>query len=104
MEMEYAELSTLRFCLVDSLWVSKSTAARRSTMLWRSLKLSRSIIEYLINTPEAEVRQTTFVTLDRVWTAFEILAKSAWGLIRSSTRRRCEASSPRATFSGSSPR
>lgn len=83
MEIECAELSTLRFCLVDSLWVSESTAARRSTMLWRALKLSRSIIENLINTPEAEVRQVTFVTLDRVWTTFEILAKTTWALIQS---------------------
>ncbi|RSL72235.1 hypothetical protein CEP54_000862 [Fusarium duplospermum] len=83
MEIECAELSTLRFCLVDSLWVSESTAVRRSTMLWRALKLSRSIIENLINTPEAEVRQTTFVTLDRVWTTFEILAKSTWALTQS---------------------
>ncbi|UPL04299.1 hypothetical protein LCI18_015233 [Fusarium solani-melongenae] len=83
MEIECAELSTLRFCLVDSLWVSESTAARRSTMLWRALKLSRSIIENLINTPEAEVRQITFVTLDRVWTTFEILAKTTWALIQS---------------------
>ncbi|KAI8717869.1 Zn(2)-C6 fungal-type domain-containing protein [Fusarium sp. LHS14.1] len=83
MEIECAELSTLRFCLVDSLWASESTAARRSTMLWRALKLSRSIIENLINTPEAEVRQTTFVTLDRVWVTFEILAKSTWALIQS---------------------
>ncbi|KAH7260107.1 hypothetical protein MRS44_008750 [Fusarium solani] len=83
MEIECAELFTLRFCLVDSLWVSESTAARRSTMLWRALKLSRSIIENLINTPEAEVRQITFVTLDRVWTTFEILAKTTWALIQS---------------------
>ncbi|KAM0428279.1 hypothetical protein ACHAPT_007180 [Fusarium lateritium] len=82
MEMECAELSTLRFCLVDSLWVSDSTSVRRSTMLWRALKLSRSIIENLINTPEAEVRHITFVTLDRVWTTFEVLAKSTWGLIQ----------------------
>ncbi|RTE72979.1 hypothetical protein BHE90_012598 [Fusarium euwallaceae] len=83
MEIECAELSTLRFCLVESLWVSENTAARRSTMLWRALKLSRSIIENLINTPEAEVRQITFVTLDRVWTTFEILAKSTWALFQS---------------------
>lgn len=52
-------------------------------MLWRALKLSRSIIENLINTPEAEVRRTTFVSLDRVWMTFEILAKTTWVLIQS---------------------
>ncbi|KAJ4195218.1 hypothetical protein NW755_002637 [Fusarium falciforme] len=55
MEIECAELSTLRFCLVDSLWASE----------------------------KAEVRQITFVTLDRVWTTFEILAKTTWALIQS---------------------
>ncbi|KAF4458716.1 hypothetical protein FALBO_14539 [Fusarium albosuccineum] len=87
-EMESAERFARKFCLVENLWTAEqhpinleAATVRRTTMLWQVLKLSRSVIERFLSTPDAEVRRTTFVILSHLCGALETLASAVWGLV-----------------------